>query len=276
MPTIAINHVTLRHAPFAERFAISRQVGFTGVELWIDEVREYAQAHGGRQAVVELLRQNELRLDQVLLLADALSPKQAQDRKAYREYAKQFFQDASALGGKTVLTCATFGQTDVGLAGELFGELCDLGADFGMRLALEFVGWAETIKDIPTARAIVEAANRPNGGVLYDTFHHFFGGSTMDDLRALPREQIFAVHLVDARRMELSTLEISRKHRLFPGHGSVPFAEILSILHDKRYEGFMSLEMFNEQYWQRPPLEVAREGFEAMTRLTGQAGFTMV
>jgi 4-hydroxyphenylpyruvate dioxygenase len=150
-----------------------------------------------------------------------------------------------------------------------------VAADFDIRLALEFVGWAEVIKDIRTARTIVEAAGRPNGGVLYDTFHHFFGGSTMDDLRALPTEQIFAVHLVDATRMDLSTLEISRKHRLFPGHGSVPFAEILSILHDKHYDGFMSLEMFNEQYWQRPPLEVAREGYAAMTRLIGAAGFAL-
>jgi len=272
-PKLSINDVTIRHAPYAERFKIARQAGFTGVEIWMDEAREYAKDHGGLESVAGLLRENDLRLDQVLLLKDALSPNHVKDRKNYLKDAEQLFRDTTIVGGKTVVVCATFGTTDVNEAVGLFAELCDLAGVYDLRLALEFIGWAETIKDLRTARTIVEKADRKNGGILYDTLHHFFGGTSMKDLEDVPTDLLFAVHIVDVKRMNLPILEISREHRLFPGKGEVPIQEILGILHSKKYDSTMALEMFSNDYWKRPPLDVAREGFESMSQMVSKAGF---
>jgi sugar phosphate isomerase/epimerase len=272
-PKIALNDYTIQQAPFGDRFDIACEVGFSGVEFQIDEARDYAREHGGLDSVLELLRRNNLRFDQSMMLRDCFSPAHKNDREAFLRHAEGFFQDTKFLGGKVVLTCATFGPAEMNEAPELFGELCDLADSFGINLALEFIGWAETIKDIGTARSIVEKAGRKNGGILYDTLHHYFGGSSFRDLEELPTEHIFAVHIVDANDMNLPTLEISRHHRVFPGKGVIPIPEILDILHAKGYQGSLALELFSDEYSKRPALDVAREGFECITRILSEAGF---
>ncbi|MCK5553554.1 MAG: sugar phosphate isomerase/epimerase [Deltaproteobacteria bacterium] len=270
---ISLNDFTIRQAPFADRFNITREVRFSGIEFQIDEARDYAKEHGGLDSVLGLLRRNNLRFDQSMMLRDCFSPAHKNDREAFLRHAEGFFQDTKFLGGKVVLTCATFGPAEMNEAPEMFGELCDLADSFGINLALEFIGWAETIKDIRTARSIVEKADRKNGGILYDTLHHYFGGSSFRDLEELPTEHIFAVHIVDVNDMDIHPMEISRHHRVFPGKGVIPIPEILDILHAKGYQGSLALEIFNDKYLTRPPLEVAREGFEVMKGILSRAGF---
>lgn len=272
-PKISLNDRTILQAPFGERFGVAHEAGFTGVEFFIEEAREYAEKNGGMESVLKLLQENDLRFDQALLLGDVLSEDHAKNRKKFLDYAEAFFRDTRYLGGKTVLACATFGKSDISEAPELFAELCDLAADFELDLALEFIGWAEVIKDIRTALTIVDKASRKNGGILYDTLHHYFGGSSLQDLEALPNRYLYAVHVADANDMDLPVLDIARKHRVFPGKGVIPIAECLSILSDKGYSSSIALEIFSETYWKRPAIEVAREGFEYMTRFLSEAGF---
>jgi sugar phosphate isomerase/epimerase len=247
-PKISLNDFTIRQAPVGDRFDITREVGFSGIEFQIDEARDYAKQHGGLDSVLELLRRNNLRFDQSMMLRDCFSPTHKKDREAFLRQGEGFFQDTQFLGGKVVLTCATFGPAEMDEAPSLFGELCDLADSFGINLALEFIGWAETIKDIGTARSIVEKAARKNGGILYDTLHHYFGGSSFRDLEELPTEHIFAVHIADANDMNIHPLEIARHHRVFPGEGVIPIPEILDILHAKGYQGSLALELFNDEY----------------------------
>ena len=272
-PFISLNHVTIRPASSADRFEFTKKAGYSGVELWMDEVREYAKGHGGLDSVLELLRHYNLRFDQSLMLRECFSPAHVKERDKFLKEAEGIFQETRHLGGKVILTGTTFGPANLREAPKLFGELCDLAGSFNLDLALEFIGWAETIKDIRTALEIVNKASRKNGGVLYDTYHHYFGGSSFKDLEELPLELIFAVHVVDAKKMNLPVMEISRKHRLFPGKGDIPVADYLRILHDKGYKSFFTLEIFNEAYWKRPGLEIAREGFESMVNILSKSGY---
>jgi len=73
--------------------------------------------------------------------------------------------------------------------------------------------------------------------------------------------------------MDINPMEIGRHHRVFPGKGVIPIPEILHILRAKGYQGSLSLELFSDEYWSRPALEVARESFEVMTRILSEAGF---
>jgi len=272
-PWMSLNDFTVRQALFAERFAITREAGFSGIEFQIEEAREYAKEHGGLDSVSELLRRNSLRFDQALMLRECLSSTHQKERDAFLNEAERVFRDTKVLGGKTVLACATFGKSDLKAAPELFAELCDLAATIGISLALEFIGWAETIKDIRTALEIVERAGRKNGGIYYDTLQHQLGGSTLRDLEELPTEYIYGVHLADARNLNLPPMEIGRKHRLFPGEGDVPINEIVKILHVKGYRSCFALEIFNDEYMKRPALDVAREGFDSMAKVLSTAGY---
>ncbi len=272
-PWMSLNDFTIRQALFEERFAITRQAGYSGIEFRIDEARDYAKKHGGLDSVSELLRRNSLRFGHALMLRECLSSTHQKDRDTFLNEAEAVFRDTRVLGGKMVLACATFGKSDLKAAPELFAELCDLAATIGLSLSLEFIGWAETIKDIRTALEIVEKAGRKNGGIYYDTLQHYLGGSTLRDLEELPTEYIFGVHLADAHHLNLPPMEIGRKYRLFPGAGEVPIYEIVKILHAKGYQSWFALEIFNDEYMKRPAPDVASEGFDSMAKVLSMAGY---
>ena len=270
---VAINDFTIRQAPFPERFAIAQRAGFTGIEFQIEEARNYAKQQDGLESVLALLQRNQLRFDQAMILRDCFSPSHCKDRAKFINAAESLFRDTQYLKGDVVLACTTFGPADVRSAPEMFAELCDVADAFEIKLALEFVGWAETIKDIRTAWRIVEKAGRKNGGILYDTLHHYFGGSSLRDLEELPSQYIYTVHIADAVDMDLPGIDIGRKHRLFPGQGVIPISEILSILNEKGYSSSIALEIFNDEFLKRPAIDVAREGYAVMEKFLTKAGF---
>ena len=50
--------------------------------------------------------------------------------------------------------------------------------------------------------------------------------------------------------------------RLAPGKGTIQWREVLSLLAEKNYTGYLSYEAPNPDLWARSPYEVAREGVE--------------
>jgi 2-keto-myo-inositol isomerase len=77
-------------------------------------------------------------------------------------------------------------------------------------------------------------------------------------------EKIFILHMNDAEK--LPKAELQDAHRLFPGEGVIPLAEIVAGLKNIHYDGPVSLEMFRPAYWIRPPEEVARKGIDAIRK----------
>jgi sugar phosphate isomerase/epimerase len=65
--------------------------------------------------------------------------------------------------------------------------------------------------------------------------------------------------------------EASDADRVFPGDGVAPLTAILRTLHTNGFHGFLSLELFNRDYWTRDPRDVAREGLEKMRRCVALA-----
>jgi sugar phosphate isomerase/epimerase len=51
---------------------------------------------------------------------------------------------------------------------------------------------------------------------------------------------------------------------VYPGDGILDLGKMISILKDAGYAGVISLELFNPNYWEEDPAEVARIGLEKM------------
>jgi hypothetical protein len=49
-----------------------------------------------------------------------------------------------------------------------------------------------------------------------------------------------------------------------PGDGVAPIGKILKMLQSKNTPIVLSLELFNEDYWKKDPMEVAKIGLEKM------------
>lgn len=65
----------------------------------------------------------------------------------------------------------------------------------------------------------------------------------------------------------MGLLPWSRHFRNLPGQGQLPLRQFMQALSDARYEGFVSLEIFNDQFRSAPPREVAQDGYRSLVYL---------
>jgi 2-keto-myo-inositol isomerase len=187
------------------------------------------------------------------------------ERQAALDAAEKAFETAAAIGAETVIAPGAFGEIELPRAAADYAELCERAAPYNVIPALEFIGPAQTVKDVGTAADIVRRAGHDLGGILLDTFHFHRGGSEPDDILDLGGAPVSMCHVNDAGgkpRSELTDLD-----RCFCGAGDLPLAAIFTNLKQIGYRGAYSVEIFNEEYWRRDPLQVAREGRETLQRV---------
>jgi sugar phosphate isomerase/epimerase len=138
---------------------------------------------------------------------------------------------AAAVGARHVV--GQLPDPDRSRAIDHFARLCDLAGDFGLTVDLEFPSWMET-GDLGSAAAVVEAADRPNAGILVDALHFYRSGSSLDDVAALPADWFRFVQLCDAPVAVPSTddevIHDARAARSLPGYGQLPLVELIETL----------------------------------------------
>jgi 2-keto-myo-inositol isomerase len=98
------------------------------------------------------------------------------------------------------------------------------------------------------ALAVVGASTSRNVGIMMDTFHYYKSGIPLEEIRRLPKEHLLIVHVNDCP--ELPREQMNDSHRVYPGHGVIPLVEEFRILKNEiGYTGFLSIEIFNRDYW---------------------------
>ncbi|HEV3492390.1 MAG TPA: sugar phosphate isomerase/epimerase [Reyranella sp.] len=175
---------------------------------------------------------------------------------------------AAELGAKRLSVCGD--DTDKARLVAKFAAVCDLAANVGLGVDLEFMPW-RTIGSLPAAAAVVREADRANGDVLVDALHLSRSGGVPEDLRGLPHDILRSVQLCDAPAARPATtdglIKEARGGRLLPGDGDLPLGRLLAELPE---HAVLSVEVPNSGY---PPELHARRAYEAAQRLlaTSQA-----
>ena len=58
--------------------------------------------------------------------------------------------------------------------------------------------------------------------------------------------------------------EITDAHRVYPGDGVAPLKQVFNTLRDIGFRGYLSLELFNRDYWQQDARQVVKTGLSKM------------
>ena len=102
-----------------------------------------------------------------------------------------------------------------------------------MSVALEFPSFSR-LRNLREVADIVQAANRPNGGILVDTLYMHMSRVNLSELETLPPEWFSFIHISDVLPgiPDTSTgmIQIARDARLYPGEGYIDFAAIIERL----------------------------------------------
>jgi sugar phosphate isomerase/epimerase len=138
-----------------------------------------------------------------------------------------------------------------------FGAVCDRAAGFGAQVHLEFIPMT-AIPDLASAWAIAQGADRPNGGILFDTWHFFRGDPDFDVLGRVPGERIFAVQIDDAAAEVEGTMREDTQNRLLPGDGSFDLPRAVRALDRIGALRWVGPEVISPVTEAMPPVEAAR------------------
>ena len=139
-----------------------------------------------------------------------------------------FLAAGAELGARYVITAPY--DPDLGRLADRLGAIGELAARHGLSAVLEFYPWT-SVPDLGTAGRVVEAAGRPDIGILVDTLHFNRSGSTVAELDRLPASRLPFVHVCDAPVQRSYTTEellhAGRAERLPPGEGAIDIKGIL-------------------------------------------------
>ena len=168
------------------------------------------------------------------------------------------------------ITSRQVSDDDYRLALGCIRQAGDIAQQFRMIAMLEFVRSSTFISTLPTALQLIRAAGHPNVLPLFDCYHFCAGLSKFEDLELLHSGEVGHVHFQDVPDGPREQLD--NRTRSIPGEGVAPLVEVLRQLTAKGYSGALSVELFQPEFTQADPYELAcriREKAEAVMGLAG-------
>jgi len=269
---------TLQQTPLGEKIAAAADAGYQGISLWVEDVE---LAHASGMSNLEIRQRLDdaglevAELDPLLcwlgsgsLGADAM---EGADQMLGRS-EQDFYAVADAIGGRLINCAHPFpGAVDLDAAAEAFAGVCDRAAEHGLDAGIEFLPWTG-IPDAATAAEIARRAGRKNGGILFDTWHHFRGSNDDEALGQIEGELVKAVQLNNAPRQPTGDPMTEAMHgRRLPDEGDIDVAQLIRILDRIGSRAPLGVEVFSDTLANLPPAEAARRCAEATRRIVRAA-----
>ncbi|MBT3341450.1 MAG: sugar phosphate isomerase/epimerase [Gemmatimonadetes bacterium] len=262
---LAINSVSTRPHALPDILAAYEAAGFVNVEFTLKHIYDFLDEGHCLQDVATLLERHHLNcIGGFETPAACFAPPDEMEKNHSRIVAN--CQLLSELGG-SILVVGTDGpdpsQAVADPVGQIATTLAQLGdrvKSTGVTLCLEF-NWSPIVKSVRTAVEVARRSGVANVGVLFDPAHYHCTPSKLEMLDAESVPFIAHVHVDDMADIpgELSNCNGDRR---LPGEGCLDLPLIFSRLELNGYDGYFSIEMFDEELWAMSP-EAAAKGMYA-------------
>jgi len=187
--------------------------------------------------------------------------------------AERKFDVMPELGTEMVLVCSNVSQAALGgidRAAADFHELGERAAKRGLKVGYEALAWGRYVNDHRDAWEIVRRADHPSVGLILDSFHSLSRKIDINSIRSIPKEKIFIVQLADAPLIDMDLLYWSRHFRNMPGEGDLPVTAFVEAVASTGYDGYFSLEIFNDQFRGGSARAIAADGHRSLIYLADQ------
>jgi 2-keto-myo-inositol isomerase len=245
---------------------IAAKSGYSAVEPWLRDVEAYTRKGG---TLADLKKRIA---DLGLIVADAIAfaPWVLDDdakRAAGLEQMKRDMDTVAQIGG-THIAAPPAGATDnasldLRKAADRYRALLELGERMGVHPLIELWGHSQCLNRLADVAFVAIQTGRADASMLLDVYHLYKGGTDFASLRQINGGALHIIHMNDFPASP-DRAHITDAHRVYPGDGVAPFKQILTDLRDNGFRGYLSLELFNRDYWKQNPEKVARAGIEKM------------
>ena len=270
-----LNLGTLRgfNLTIEEEIDIAAKAGYQGFEPWEQKIRQFLEGGGNLSDLRKRIDNHGLFVEGIVTFFQWAVEDDSR-RAAGIEQMKRSMDWAQQLGASSIAATAS-GVTDVRitdfrLLGDRYRTILEIGDVSGVWPILEIWGAVQTLNSVSDAVAIAAWSGHPKAGLLLDVFHMFRGGSPFDGLALLNGKKVVMFHVNDYPANPPREQQQDR-HRVYCGDGIAPLPKIFQTLRDIGYEGSLSFEVFNQEYWATgDPLLVAKTGLEKLNSVLGK------
>lgn len=272
MTKLSMNVTTSFYGNVATDIATAKSAGFGGIELQSPKLYRYLDAGYSVHSLPEMLTGLEVTgIGAVLDLE-----RQGSAREDMLKEVTRMAEIATVVGapilqmctgpvdwnvvkdfkaGKLVATDSRYRGTlglkesdALAVAADNVSAAAEIAADHGLDIYLEPLAWSN-INRCRQALEIIERSGRENVGIALDTWHFWTVGDTLEEVAALPKEIIKAVHISDGfdldREHEVPTQDNHRN--VVIGGGAIPLQQWVDAVKSTGYDGWWVSEMFSDR-----------------------------
>ena len=246
-----INQATVMPADTIRFLELARKHSFATVELDIAKVEECIR-RVGLDSLLEKIHESNLRI--VSLNAIENYPIMTQEEmKGSLQRCEEIIHLARSLNCDIVVVnpneVKSPEQSKMATRfDELMNQTGKMAKDHHVRLGFEYVSYDERV--IHSLAESLSGIHRWNHGIglVLDAFHMYRSGEKVSDIPSDDAQLLWAFHINDAPASQISVLRDTS--RLMPLEGVMNVREFVRDLQALNFDGPISVELFNEKYWE--------------------------
>jgi sugar phosphate isomerase/epimerase len=245
------------------------KAGFQAIEPWIRDVDDYVAKGGTLKDLGKRIADAGLTVEDAIAFNSLLDDDDAR-RAVSMEKLKIDMDKVAQIGGHRIAAPPGNSRAAVSLdnAARYYREALEMGEKMGVLPLLELWGTHPVLGPLSHGVYVTVAAGRADASLLLDVFHLYKSGTPFSALKQINGASLHVIHLNDyPQAADPSTLNDG--NRIYPGDGVAPLRQILPDLRDNGFRGYLSLELFNRDYWAKSAdenLKTAMEKIRATVR----------
>jgi len=266
---LALHMWTIDTTPLATALDAAREAGFDAVELRRTDFKRCFDAGMSNAQVLDLVKKSGIPVGVLGVEYGWLFATGEESERLFKVF-RESCENAVALGCGMLMSAPGQVNGPIPQAIDYLKRAGDIAGEYGLKLAIEYNSQHDVLNSLPVLHELIEGANRPNCGYLIDAYHFQrsgYGGASFGDL---PSEKIYCFQYSDVSPNPVTGVR-RPTDRLAPGKGIVKWRDMLGLLAEKGYTGYLSYEAPNPELWERSPYDVAREGVELTKKLLRDA-----
>jgi len=252
---------------------VTAEAGYDAIEPWVGKVNDHVSNGGSPRDIRKRLSDKGLTVESAISFPSWLVDDDERRKKAF-EQVKREMDLLAQIGGKRMAAPPAGVNRTPGLdlmkAAERYRELLELGDETGVVPQVELWGPSANLHRLGEVMFVVIESGHPKACMLPDVYHIYKGGSDHTGLKCISGSAIQVIHMNDYPA-DPPRETISDRDRIMPGDGIAPITQILRNMQTYHCYPVLSLELFSPAYWEKDPLEVAKEGLEKMKNAVARA-----
>lgn len=268
---LVLSTLTIPRAGFEERVAAAAAGGYAGIGLHLASYRRLLREGWTIPAMAAALDRHSQLLVEIEFLQLWAGPPGSEDEAAEQE--RLAFELADGLGARHLQLGGPY-HGSMERAAEAFAGLCDRAGERGLLVSLEYLPEMTNVESAAQALAIAGLADRPNGGICVDAWHHERGPDTLADLAAVDGRRVTSVQMDDgpAVRTEPDYMTDTSTNRMAPAEGGFDLVGLIRTLDGLGVDAPLGLEVISPSLAASgPPDAVASRCADGMRAVLAQA-----